>query len=154
MDVTTSRLFDLAASLAVVGAAAVACVDVRTDIRARRTSYVAGMGILAGSGLLSSRARQHLGRFHRNALTVHADHYLVDSGPYERVRHPLYLATVGVFVGAGAVLGNWLSVALAGLPTAALVYRISVEERILEDALGKRYSEYQSRTYRLLPGVW
>lgn len=70
------------------------------------------------------------------------------------MRHPLYLATVGVFVGAGAVLGNWVSVAVAALPTAAPARRIGVEERMLVDHLGEDYLTYQERTSRLIPGLW
>ena len=109
---------------------------------------------MGGSGLLSVSARQHLGRFHRNALTIHSDHSLVESGPYQRVRHPLYAATIGVFVGIGAVLGNWFSVALAGLPTLALIRRIHIEEDMLVKALGPDYLRYQERTARLVPGMW
>ena len=88
------------------------------------------------------------------ALTVHADHELVETGPYQRVRHPLYTATIGVFVGIGAVLGNWISLALAGLPTLALVHRIHVEEDMLVKAIGTDYLRYRERTARLVPGVW
>jgi len=110
--------------------------------------------MLAGSALLSASARQHLGRFHRDSLTVHSDHELVDTGPYRHVRHPLYAATIGAFVGCGAVLGNWISIGLAGLPTAALIHRIGVEEDMLVDAFGSQYVRYRERTARVLPGVW
>lgn len=120
----------------------------------RTGSYVAGLLLLGGAGALSVAARRHLGRFHRDSLTVHSDHELVDTGPYRRIRHPLYTATIGVFAGFGAVLGNWISVALAALPTAALIHRIAVEERMLSEAFGQEYSRYCSRTHRLLPGVW
>lgn len=112
------------------------------------------MTFLIASGVLSSAARRQLGRFHRDTLTVHDDHQVVDTGPYEYVRHPLYLATVGAFVGTGAVLGNWVSVAATALPTAALAHRIGIEERMLVDHLGEDYLTYQERTSRLLPGLW
>jgi hypothetical protein len=94
------------------------------------------------------------GRFHRDSLTVHGDHELVDTGPYRRVRHPLYTATIGVFVGVGAVLGHWLSLAFALLPLGALLHRIRVEEPMLDEALGTEYTAYRRRTSRLVPGVW
>ncbi|MCP5066072.1 MAG: isoprenylcysteine carboxylmethyltransferase family protein [bacterium] len=120
----------------------------------RRISFGTGMTLLVTSGALSSAARRRLGRFHRDSLTVHDDHCLVDTGPYGWVRHPLYLATVGVFAGTGAVLGNWASIAVAALPTAALARRIVVEEQMLVDHLGDEYLAYQERTSRLIPGVW
>ncbi len=154
IDTSTSRLFDAAAGVAMVGAVASSLAATRATVRARRSCFGAGLIVLAGSGFLSVVARRHLGRFHRDSLTVHGDHELVDSGPYEHIRHPLYTATIGVFVGGGAVLGNWISLALAALPTAALVHRIHVEEDMLLGALGTSYSDYCSRTARLVPGCW
>ena len=113
-----------------------------------------GLALLAGGGAVSGWARHHLGRFHRDDLTVHDDHTLVDTGPYASVRHPLYSATISVLVGTGAVLGNLVSIATAGLPTAALVRRIAVEESMLERHLGADFVAYQARTKRLVPGIW
>lgn len=116
--------------------------------------FTLGLGLLVGSGALSSWARRHLGRFHRDDLTVHDDHSLVDTGPYRSIRHPLYLATASALVGTGAALGNWVSIGTAGLPTAALVRRIAVEESMLESHLGPRYATYKARTKRLVPRIW
>jgi protein-S-isoprenylcysteine O-methyltransferase Ste14 len=154
VDTSTSRLFDAAAATALVGGLAASLSLTKPTIRMRTGSYVAGLSLLGGAGALSVAARRHLGRFHRDSLTVHSDHELVDTGPYQRIRHPLYTATIGVFVGFGAVLGNWVSLALAALPTAALVHRIAVEERMLVETFGDEYVRYCARTHRLLPRIW
>ncbi len=154
VDTSTSSLFDAAAVAAIAGGLAASLVRPEASIRSSRAAYVGGLLLLGGSGVLSVFARRHLGRFHRDSLTVHEDHELVDTGPYRRVRHPLYAATIGVFLGLGAVLGNWISVGLAALPTAALVRRIGVEEDMLSEALGPRYLRYRQRTARLIPGIW
>ncbi len=154
VDTTTSRVFDAAASVHLLAGASASRLLPHASVRTPRTAFAFGLTLLVGSGVLSSWARRHLGRFHRDDLTVHHDHALIDTGPYERVRHPLYLATASALVGIGAVLGNWVSVATAGLPVAALVRRIAVEETMLVDHLGTRYVTYQARTNRLLPGVW
>lgn len=154
VDTTTSRVFDAAALTHLLAGLLASRLLPPGLIRARRTVFAFGLALLAGSGALSSWARRHLGRFHRADLTVHEDHSLVDTGPYESIRHPLYLATASALVGTGAVLGNWVSIGTAGLPTAALVRRIAVEESMLEGHLGTRYATYQARTKRLLPGVW
>ena len=154
VDTSTSRHFDVAALASlVIGLGASLLVPSRT-IRARRLSFATGIALLVASGGLSGASRRRLGRFHRDALTVHDDHRVVDTGPYRRVRHPLYLATMGVFTGTGAVLGNWVSVAGAAIPAAALARRIVVEEHMLVEHLGDEYRFYQDRTSRLIPGVW
>jgi protein-S-isoprenylcysteine O-methyltransferase Ste14 len=40
------------------------------------------------------------------------------------------------------------------LPTAALMYRIHVEERALTEAFGNEYVDYSRVTKRLLPGIY
>jgi protein-S-isoprenylcysteine O-methyltransferase Ste14 len=52
-------------------------------------------------------------------------------------------------------LGNWLSVfACLVLPLPALAWRIRVEEAELSRVLGHAYRAYQTRTARLIPGLW
>ncbi|MCP4960612.1 MAG: isoprenylcysteine carboxylmethyltransferase family protein [Actinomycetia bacterium] len=152
-DTATSRLFNATAVAAIVGGCVASLRMEPTTIAARRTSYTTGIGLLLASGILSTKARRHLGRFHRDSLTVHADHEVVDTGPYGTIRHPLYTATIAVFVGLGAVLGNWLSVWVAALPTVALFWRIEIEERMLNEALGESYATYCTGTNRLLPSL-
>lgn len=154
VDTTTSRVFDTTALIHLLAGLLASRLLPSRSIQARRTVFTVGLALLIGAGTLSSWARRHLGRFHRDDLTVHDDHSLVDTGPYESIRHPLYLATASALVGTGAVLGNWVSIATAGLPTAALVRRIAVEESMLESHLGARYVAYQARTKRLVPGIW
>ncbi len=154
IDTSTSHLVDAAATAALVGGTAASLALPSGLIRARRTSFAMGLVLLCGSGVLSWFARRHLGRFHRDSLTVHADHELIDTGPYRLIRHPLYSATIAAFTGIGAVLGNWASLGLALLPTWALAHRIKVEEDMLLDALGADYAGYRNRTKRLVPWVW
>lgn len=154
VDTSTSRVVDVAGSAAIVGGIAASLTLPSTHIRARRTSFATGLLLLGASGGLSWLARRHLGRFHRDSLTVHADHELIETGPYGLIRHPLYSATIGVFVGIGAVLGNWASLGLALLPSMALAHRIKVEENMLIGALGAEYADYRDRTKRLVPWIW
>jgi len=154
VDTRTSRIFDLAAATAIAGGLGASLTQPRTSIRRPKLAFSVGLILLVGSSLLSTAARQHLGKFHRDSLTVHQDHELIETGPYRRVRHPLYTATIGVFIGMGAVLGNWISVGLAALPLTALIHRIKVEEKMLTKTLGERYTNYSERTDHLIPGIW
>jgi protein-S-isoprenylcysteine O-methyltransferase Ste14 len=43
---------------------------------------------------------------------------------------------------------------MIGLPTAAVLYRIHVEEKALRGAFGAEYDEYSKTTKRLIPGVY
>lgn len=78
---------------------------------------------------------------------------LADSAPYRWVRHPLYVGEIVAMAGlvvrseSGAAVGAWLL--LIGLQT----YRAMHEERLLAATL-PGYRDYQSRTARLVPGVF
>jgi protein-S-isoprenylcysteine O-methyltransferase len=95
-----------------------------------------------------------LGRFFTVNVAAHADHKLVDFGPYRLVRHPSYTGLLIAFLGLGVFFGSWLGILILLVPiTAALLYRIRVEEAALAGALGADYAAYRGRTKRLIPGL-
>jgi protein-S-isoprenylcysteine O-methyltransferase Ste14 len=96
-----------------------------------------------------------LGRFFQRTVMVHDQHPVIDTGPYRRLRHPSYTGMLMIALGIGISLGNWLSVAACVVfPLVGLLTRIGVEEAVLERELGEPYRQYESRTRRLVPGVW
>jgi protein-S-isoprenylcysteine O-methyltransferase Ste14 len=77
------------------------------------------------------------------------------TGLYRFVRHPSYLGMLLVFLAIGLHSRNWASLAVVLLPTtAALLYRIHVEEAALREAFGEEYLAYSRVTKRLIPGVF
>ena len=85
----------------------------------------------------------------RKSKTVHR------TGLYRFVRHPSYLGLMLVFLAVGLHANNWISLALAFIPTTlALSYRISVEEDALHAAFGEEYAVYSRQTKRLVPGLF
>ena len=114
-----------------------------------------GIALALAGILLRLWAVRTLGRFFQLDLVVQDHHTVVRSGPYRVIRHPAYAGPILFFIGIGLALDNWVSLALcAVLPTAAFVYRITTEERLLVAGLGDAYEQYRRATWRLLPGVW
>lgn len=114
---------------------------------------LAGLAIHLASMLLALWARRHLGRNWSGAITVKVDHQLIRTGPYRLVRHPIYSAMLGMFVGTALVSGEWH--ALLGLGLIAFAYwrKIRLEEERLRAAFGADYDAYRSRTRALIPGL-
>ena len=71
------------------------------------------------------------------------------------LRHPSYTGLLLAFAGCVLLLGNWVGAAGSlALVLAALLYRIRIEERALDAALGQRYRDYVTGRTRLVPFVW
>ena len=96
------------------------------------------------------RENQYLSR----TVEVREDQTVVDTGLYGIVRHPMYSATVFLFLSMPLILGSLPSfiIMLAYIPIIAK--RIRNEEAVLEAEL-KGYTEYKKKVkYRLIPLVW
>lgn len=87
-------------------------------------------------------------------IEVQEGQEVIDTGLYGIVRHPMYTATILLFVSMPLVLGSWISFALMCMYPVVIVFRIRGEEMILEEEL-KGYVEYKNKVkWRLLPFVW
>ena len=94
-----------------------------------------------------------LGRFFTTRVMTRTDQTVVQSGPYRWVRHPSYTGALMTVLGVLLCNLNWLSLACFVVALPGFAYRIRVEERALESALGEPYRDYERRTKRLVPFV-
>ncbi len=87
-------------------------------------------------------------------IEVQEDQKVVDTGLYGVVRHPMYSATLLLFLSMGLVLGSVISFAILLCYIPIIVKRIRNEEKVLLDGL-QGYSEYRKKVkYRLIPFIW
>ncbi len=81
-------------------------------------------------------------------------HRVIDTGPYQFVRHPGYVGFSGWILSVPLLLGSWWACLPALAAVALVVVRTALEDRTLRDEL-PGYSEYASRVrFRLIPTVW
>ncbi len=79
---------------------------------------------------------------------------VIDTGLYGIVRHPMYSATVLLFLAMPLVLGSGISVGVFLFYPILIAFRIKGEEQLLEAEL-PGYCAYKEKVpYRLLPFVW
>jgi protein-S-isoprenylcysteine O-methyltransferase Ste14 len=116
---------------------------------------VAGLVVLVIALIIRWSAILTLGRSFSSNVAIHDSQKINRSGLYRFVRHPSYLGLLLVFLAIGLHSRNWLSLTIVLVPTtAALVYRIHVEEIALKAAFGDEYTGYSKTTKRLIPGLY
>lgn len=87
-------------------------------------------------------------------IEVRKDQKVVDSGLYGIVRHPMYSATVLMFLSMPLILNCIYSFVIMLVYIPLIIKRIRNEEVFLEKEL-QGYSEYKKKVkYRLLPYIW
>ena len=87
-------------------------------------------------------------------IEVQEDQKVVDTGLYGVVRHPMYSATLFLFLSMPLVLGSPLSFLILLLYLPIINKRMKNEEEVLAEGL-EGYSEYMERVkYRVIPYIW
>jgi protein-S-isoprenylcysteine O-methyltransferase len=122
----------------------------------RQTSFFfAGIGLMLLGIALRWYSVAVLGKYFTFDVAIHDGQVLVETGPYRYIRHPSYTGALLSLLGFGLSLENWAGLA-AGIACLgfAYAYRIPVEEAALGSALGDTYTQYQKRTWRLVPFLY
>ena len=92
--------------------------------------------------------------FLSRTIEVQENQKVIDTGLYGIVRHPMYSATLIMFLSIPLILGSIISFAimLAYIPIIAV--RMNNEEKVLEEGL-EGYKEYKQKVkYKVIPFVW
>lgn len=112
----------------------------------------AGVAFAAAGIALAIWARVHLGRNWAMPMVDRQDTELVTSGPYARVRHPIYAGVLLALLGSALVAGPWwLFVFLAG--AGYFIYSARHEDEAMAERFPTAFSDYRRRTKMLVPFV-
>ena len=148
------RIIMLIASLGFVGTIAVPALDRRYDW-SHMPPAVAILGdALMALGWLAIYFVFRENSFASSTIELAADQRVISTGPYARVRHPMYAGALPMLLGIPIALGSWWGVIpfLAIVP--ALLWRIFDEEAFLAKNLAG-YADYRHKVrYRLIPYLW
>jgi protein-S-isoprenylcysteine O-methyltransferase Ste14 len=81
-------------------------------------------------------------------------HVVVTSGPYARIRHPMYAGALLFIAGVPLLLGSWWGLAAGVGLVLIIAMRAVFEEQTLAAEL-EGYADYAARVrYRLVPYLW
>ena len=87
-------------------------------------------------------------------IEVSENQQVVDKGLYRIVRHPMYTATVFLFLSMPLILGSVLSFLVFSAYPFIIARRIILEEKLLLEELNGYYEYTQRVKYRLIPFIW
>ncbi len=115
-------------------------------------SYTAAIAFLLAYLLYAEVLRENT--YLSRTIEVQENQTVIDTGLYGIVRHPMYSATVILFLALPLVLGSLFSFAAFLVYPLLIAKRIKNEEQVLEAELDG-YADYKKKVrYRLIPFVW
>lgn len=132
-------------------------IRVTLDPMSARALVEAGvvLVLMTGAVWLFDAASRAMGKNWALVAQTREDHDLVQSGPFRRVRHPIYVALflvmVAIAIAYGHVRNLIVGVSVYGLGT---WLRIRHEERLLRNQFGPAYDDYAARVRRFVPGLF
>ena len=112
----------------------------------------ASLTFLIGYGLYAEVMRENA--YLSRTVKVEEGQTVISTGLYGIVRHPMYLASVLMFLSIPLVMGSWYALIPFAFYPLLMVVRILDEEKLLTaELLG--YEEYKRKVkYRMIPFIW
>ncbi len=115
-------------------------------------SWVAALVFIGAYLLYGEVLRENT--FLSRTIEVQAGQKVIDTGLYGIVRHPMYSATIFLFLSMPLVLGSLLSFVIFLIYPVLIAKRIRNEEKVLEEGL-EGYREYKQKVrYKVIPFLW
>jgi protein-S-isoprenylcysteine O-methyltransferase Ste14 len=111
-----------------------------------------GLAIFVLGLALAIWARVYLGGNWGTPMSQKVDPDLVTTGPYRRIRHPIYSGIILALIGT-AVAVSWYWVIAVALGGAYFVYSAVIEERYMNRLFPDTYPAYKRSTKMLIPFV-
>ena len=107
---------------------------------------------LIGYGLYAEVMRENA--YLSRTVKVEEGQTVISTGLYGIVRHPMYLASVLMFLSIPLVMGSWYALIPFAFYPLLMVVRILDEEKLLTAELSG-YEDYKRKVkYRMIPFIW
>jgi protein-S-isoprenylcysteine O-methyltransferase Ste14 len=104
--------------------------------------------------VLAWRATRHLGKQWRYQAAISQGHELITTGPYARLRHPIYASLLLMQLATGLAY-TWWPLLVAGILLSLIGFeiRIHAEDRLLEQYFQDEFLEWRGRTKAYIPFI-
>jgi protein-S-isoprenylcysteine O-methyltransferase Ste14 len=111
----------------------------------------AGVALTFAGIALAIWARWHLGQNWSATVTVKEGHELIRTGPYRRIRHPIYTGMLLAFAGTALALGEYRGVLALLIAGTGFFLKARKEERYLIQEFGEPFQEHLRHTGMFFP---
>ncbi len=99
-------------------------------------------------------ARYHLGRFWSGTVALREEHQLIRSGPYARIRHPIYTGILTMWAGSVLAVDRYRALVVFAVIFAGIIWKARKEEALLAGEFGPEFAEHRRRTGFLFPRLF
>jgi protein-S-isoprenylcysteine O-methyltransferase Ste14 len=114
---------------------------------------VIGVTLTAAGVAFAIWARWHLGANWSAIVSIREQHELIRSGPYRRVRHPIYTGMLLAMAGTALVLGEVRGLLAFAVTLFAFYSKARKEEDWLTREFGEKFEAHAQQTGMFLPKI-
>lgn len=96
-------------------------------------------------------ARYHLGKFWSGTVALREEHQLIRSGPYARIRHPIYTGILTMWAATVLAVDRYRALVLFVVILAGTIWKARKEEALLASEFGDAFEKHRRHTGFLFP---
>lgn len=113
-----------------------------------------GVGLTFAGVAFAMWARHHIGKYWSGRVSIVSERKLIRTGPYARLRHPIYTGLLTALAGTALVVGQYRALVGWGIALLGLAMKAKKEEAYLAARFGREFGEHRRRTGFLLPKIY
>jgi len=99
-------------------------------------------------------ARIHIGKYWSATVALKADHQLIRSGPYARIRHPIYTGVLLAIAGSATASDTYGGLLAIAIYAVGFWWKARKEEALLAGEFGSAFEEHRRQTGFFLPRLF
>lgn len=99
-------------------------------------------------------ARFHLGTNWSGVVTIKENHELIRTGPYRRIRHPIYSGILLAVAGTAVAMNQLRALLALAIIWISFYIKARREESLLASEFGAKFHEHRQHTGMFFPHYW